>query len=44
VLLHGLIGLPLRATAELLQVSHQAVNKRYRKGLEELHYLMNGAE
>lgn len=42
VLLHGLIGLPQRAAAELLQISQPAVSKRYRKGIEELHWLING--
>jgi DNA-directed RNA polymerase specialized sigma24 family protein len=42
VLLHGLIGVPIRNTAELLQINPKTVVKRYRKGLEELHYLMNG--
>jgi DNA-directed RNA polymerase specialized sigma24 family protein len=42
VLLHGLIGIPQMEVARLLQVSHQAVSKRYRLGLEEIHYLING--
>lgn len=44
VLLHGMLGLPAREAATLLHVSHQAVSKRYRHALEELHYLMNGGE
>lgn len=44
VLLHGMLGLPARAAAELLHVSHQAVSKRYRQALEELHYVINGGE
>lgn len=44
VLLHGLIGVPQAETAKLLRVSQQAVSKRYRRALEEIHYLMNGGE
>lgn len=42
VLLHGLLGIPQQEAARLLQVSQQAVSKRYRHGLEELTYLING--
>lgn len=42
VLLHGLIGLPQRETGVLLQVSQQAVAKRYRRAVEETHYYING--
>lgn len=42
VLLHGLLGVPQTEVARLLQVSHQAVSKRYRQGLEEASYLING--
>lgn len=42
VLLHGLLGLSQQQTACYLNVSQQAVSKRYRLGLEETHYLMNG--
>lgn len=44
VLLHGLLGIPQGETARLLQVSQQAVSKRYRKALEEVHYLINGGD
>jgi DNA-directed RNA polymerase specialized sigma24 family protein len=44
VLLHGLIGFSLVETAQLLHVSHQAVSKRYRQGLEETTYWINGGE
>ena len=44
VVLHGLAGLSSAETAAQLQVSYQAVNKRYRQALEETHYLMNGGE
>lgn len=44
VVLHGLIGLSSAETATLLQVSYQAVAKRYRQALEEVEYLMNGGE
>jgi DNA-directed RNA polymerase specialized sigma24 family protein len=42
VLLHGLIGFDQYATAQLLQISQSAVSKRYRKGVEELHFYING--
>jgi DNA-directed RNA polymerase specialized sigma24 family protein len=42
VLLHGLIGFSLIETAQLLQISHQAVSKRYRHGLDEVTYIING--
>jgi DNA-directed RNA polymerase specialized sigma24 family protein len=42
VLLHGLLRIPQEGTAKLLQVTQQAVAKRYRHGLEEIHYLING--
>lgn len=44
VLLHGLVGLSSAETAQHLSVSYQAVSKRYRQALEEVHYLMNGGE
>lgn len=44
VLLHGLFGLTLVQTAELLQVSHQAVSKRYRRALEDVTYIINGGD
>jgi RNA polymerase sigma factor (sigma-70 family) len=42
VLLHGLLGLSQEQTAEALHVSQQAVSKRYRQGLEDLVYYVNG--
>ena len=44
VLLHGLLGVPQRVAAQLLRVSQQAVSKRYRRGICDLYYLMNGGE
>ncbi len=44
VLLHGLAGLTQHASALLLQVSQQAVAKRYRKALEDITYYINGIE
>lgn len=41
VLLHGMIGLTMQATADALGVSKQAVSKRYANALEDMHYLMN---
>lgn len=43
VLLHGLLGLSQEQTADLLRVSQQAVSKRYRHGIEEVIYWINGA-
>lgn len=42
VLLHGLLGVTQAEVARLLSISHQAVSKRYRLGLEEVLYLING--
>lgn len=42
VLLHGLLGLSQEQTAETLHVSQQAVSKRYRQGLEETTFYLNG--
>jgi RNA polymerase sigma factor (sigma-70 family) len=42
VLLHGLLGLSQEQTAETLRVSQQAVSKRYRRGLEDATYYING--
>lgn len=42
VLLHGMVGLTQEKTAELLHISHQAVSKRYRQGLEEITFYING--
>lgn len=42
VLLHGLIGLTQEETARVLKISQQAVSKRYRKGIEDIVYNING--
>lgn len=42
VLLHGLLGVSQAQTAELLSISQQSVSKRYRLGLEELTFYING--
>jgi DNA-directed RNA polymerase specialized sigma24 family protein len=44
VLLHGMLGLTQRETAELLHVKPTTVNKRYRLGLEEITYWINGGQ
>lgn len=44
VLLHGLLGFPQDEAARLLAVSQQAVSKRYRRALEEIHYFINGGD
>lgn len=42
VLLHGLLGYSQEKTAELLELSQQAVSKRWRYALEELTLDING--
>jgi DNA-directed RNA polymerase specialized sigma24 family protein len=42
VLLHGLIGFSQAETAQLLRVSQQAISKRYRHGLDETLFIING--
>ncbi len=42
VLLHGMIGLTQEKTAELLHTSQKTVSKRYRLGLEDITYWING--
>jgi DNA-directed RNA polymerase specialized sigma24 family protein len=44
VLLHGLLGLPQEEVARLLTISQQAVSKRYRQGLEDTTWWINGGE
>ncbi|MCZ2109519.1 MAG: hypothetical protein LC118_08120 [Dehalococcoidia bacterium] len=42
VLLHGLLGLPLRTTAELLGRKKSAIAERYANALEEITHQING--
>ena len=42
VLGHGVVGIPQVELAEQLRISQQAVSKRYRRGLEEVTYIING--
>lgn len=42
VLLHGLIGLTMEQTGIALEITKQAVSKRYALALEDMHFLMNG--
>lgn len=42
VLLHGLVGIPQDDVARLLKTSRKAVAKRYRRGVEDIHYYING--
>jgi DNA-directed RNA polymerase specialized sigma24 family protein len=44
VLLHGLMGYTQQEVGRFLQISQQAVAKRYRQGVEELHHYVNGGE
>lgn len=44
VLLHGQLGLQQAPAAGELSISQPALAKRYRQGLDELHYLINGGE
>lgn len=43
VLLYGLIGLSQEQTAEALHITQQAVSKRYRQGIDDVLYWINGA-
>lgn len=42
VLLYGVLGWTQEETADALQISRQAVSKRFRYAVEELVYLLNG--
>lgn len=44
MLVHGLIGVPTREAGEELQISRSAVSRRFRLGIEELYFHMNGGE
>jgi len=44
LLIMGVMGLPSREAGELLQKSHVWAQKRYRKTLEDLTWLMNGGD
>lgn len=44
MLVHGLIGVPTREAAADLQISKSAVSRRFKLGIEELYYHMNGGE
>lgn len=42
VVMHGLAGIDMETVADVLQVSRKTISKRYREGLELLHFNMNG--
>jgi len=42
MLVHGLLGVTQEDAADALQISQSAVSKRFRLGIEELHFHMNG--
>jgi len=44
VLIHGLLGVAQVDAAQLLKISQAALSKRYRQGLEETTYRINGGE
>lgn len=44
MLIHGLLGVPRDAAAEVLHISTRQVTKLYGLGIEELSYWMNGGE
>lgn len=44
VLVHGLLGVTQQDTAAALHISQQAVGKRFRYAIEDLHFHMNGGE
>lgn len=41
VLLHGLLGMPQRAVAELLNKGQSTISKRYENALVEIHHQLN---
>jgi hypothetical protein len=42
ILVHGLLGVQQVDAAKLLRISQSALSKRYREGLEETTYRING--
>lgn len=44
MLVHGLIGVPVREAAEELHLSKSAVSRRFRLAVEELYFYMNQEE
>ncbi len=44
VLVHGLLGIDRDSAAAVLKISTGATSKRFRQGIEELAYEMNGGE
>jgi DNA-directed RNA polymerase specialized sigma24 family protein len=44
VLVYGILRFEDRAAASVLQTSHVSVRKRYRQGVEEILYRLNGDE
>lgn len=42
VLLHGMLGLSIRAAGRAVGVDGATILRRYRNGLEQLHHAMNG--
>jgi DNA-directed RNA polymerase specialized sigma24 family protein len=44
VIVYGILRFDSRAAGEALHVSHQAVVKRYRQGLDQMMYRLNGYE
>jgi DNA-directed RNA polymerase specialized sigma24 family protein len=44
IFLHGLLGIPLRDVADLLEISHVEVSRRYHEGLVEITHFINGGD
>jgi DNA-directed RNA polymerase specialized sigma24 family protein len=44
MLVYGLHRLDARSAGEVLRISHTAVTKRYRQGLEEIMFHINGSD
>lgn len=42
VVVYGLLRFTERAAADALHISHTAVTKRYRQGVEQMLYFLNG--
>lgn len=44
VLVYGILRFDLRHAGETLHISHEAVRKRYRQGIEQMLYTLNGED
>lgn len=44
VLVYGILRFDLRYAGEALEISHEAVRKRYRQGIEQMLFTLNGED